>query len=666
MILRAIELARKAATKPPDVVVERIRQEIRARLDRHRAPRTARTWDGARVARALGDESVAAAWARLAARPPLAAALDANVDFSRLVAPARQAIFAGAERALRREIDLLGTGPLTLRTPIDWHVDPKTGYRWPLGYCKSLRYGDPSVPNDVKLPWETSRLQWLVPAAQAYVLTGDDRYARACRDVLEEWMAGNPYAGSVNWSCTMEVALRIFTWTFFFRACHAAPSWDDDTFRGQLLSSLYLHAEFTERYIERSDVNGNHYTADLAALVHAGLFFGAGDDPSRWLRVGWTGLQREIDIQVYADGVDFEGSIPYHRLVQELFAYPALYRLRCGLDVPESYRRKLILMARFTEAYARDGDAPVFGDADDARTLPFGTQPLADHRYLVGLAGLAWGDTVCLEAFDGPTDELFWLLGPAALSTLPKHRARAPRSAAFAESGMYVLRNERDHIVIDAGRLGLADRGGHGHNDALSFEAQLDGEKLIVDCGAYVYTASYRERNFFRSTEAHNTPRIDGEEINRFVRWDYLWSFHNDARPRVLEWLPGDAEDRVVAAHEGYRRLNGDVHVTRGFRLDHARHELSIEDAFTGGGTHTVEIPFHLAPHVQIVKQDAASVELRSGNRTFVMRVHTPEDWALRIEPARISPSYGVVVPSQKLMWVRSGPLKPFAVTIGP
>ena len=32
-----------------------------------------------------------------------------------------------------------------------------------------------------------------------------------------------------------------------------------------------------------------------------------------------------------------------------------------------------------------------------------------------------------------------------------------------------------DHVLIDAGPVGMAGRGGHGHNDCLAFDAMLDG-----------------------------------------------------------------------------------------------------------------------------------------------------------------------------------------------
>ena len=68
----------------------------------------------------------------------------------------------------------------------------------------------------------------------------------------------------------------------------------------------------------------------------AGLFFGTGKKPLRWSELGWQMLCEELPRQILADGVDFEASVPYHRLVTELFFFPALYRKILGLEIPGS------------------------------------------------------------------------------------------------------------------------------------------------------------------------------------------------------------------------------------------------------------------------------------------------------------------------------------------
>jgi uncharacterized heparinase superfamily protein len=270
-----------------------------------------------------------------------------------------------------------------------------------------------------------------------------------------------------------------------FHACAGSEAWAEPAFRARFLAALHLHGDFVARNLERSEVNGNHFTADAAGLAFAGLFFGR----DAWSDLGWSILVEELPRQVFADGVDFEASTAYHRLVAELFLLPALYRERLGLGVPGAYRERVEAMARFALAYTRlDGTSPLWGDADDARALPLGGQPLGDHRYLAGLAGLA---------FPGPAGEVAWVLGPSRAAELRASDA-GHGPTAFPEGGVYVLRAGGDHVFVDCGPVGLAGRGGHGHNDCLSFEAVLDGVHLVTDCGAYVYTASPEWRNRFR------------------------------------------------------------------------------------------------------------------------------------------------------------------------
>lgn len=664
-----IAKARRAFRKPPRIVLVRLRQELAAcvdkRLSRSRPVRLTRQ----RLVRMLGARDLADLWERLARRPyPAVHSAESACQLDRFCPGARGRIMEGARLGLERRIDLLGTGPATLGRPIDWECDLKTGYRWPRAYAKSIEYSNLDRPSDVKVPWEISRLQWLIPAAQAYRLTGEERYAECVRDVILEWLDGNPYAHTVNWACTMEAAMRIFTLTWFFHVFAASPSWRDPGFRFRLLQSIFLHAEYTERHIEISDVAGNHYTADAAALVFAGLFFGHGEQAARWLSLGWKTLCGELPRQVCSDGVDFEASVPYHRLVQELFLFPAIYRRLHGLPVDDSYRDRVEAMASFTAAYsAPDGSCPLWGDADDARTLPFGGQQRNDHRYLVGLGAVAWHSCDLARKFLGPLDEIFWVFGPDSCDWLAANMdAQETASQAFPAGGFFIMRNREDRVFIDCGPVGLGGRGGHGHNDCLSFEAVLGGVRLITDCGAYVYTASAEERNRFRSTASHNTPRIDGEEMNRFIAWNALWTLRYDARPDLRLWRAEPDRDEFEGSHTGYRRLPGEVLPVRNIQLDHASHTLRIRDSFAGSGSHSVEIPLHLDPGVDAELTATNRIRLHAGGKRFELCWEEASAWDLAIEPARISPSYGVAVPSSRLVWRRAGPLCPLTIAIAP
>ncbi len=650
---------RRGLRKPPRVIVQRLLAMARTQTERLRIPARVNLSQQA-LLHELQASSLDVLWQRLAARPFPAwfGPCDALEVDTLCGAAERIALLASAENALAHRVDLLGSGETELGVKIDWHTDFKTGLSWPPRYFADIEYSNLEHQSDVKVPWELSRLQWLMPVGQVFLLTRDDRYAAGVRDVLEQWIAANPCGGSVNWSCTMEAALRIFTWIWFFNVFHNAPSWRDADFRFRFLRALYLHVEFTDRHIERSDVNGNHYTADAAALVVGGLFLGEGRGPLRWQKEGWRILCEEMPRQVFPDGVDFEASVPYHRLVTELFLWPAMYRTAHSLPIEPSYIDRLIAMASFSRAYSRpDGSVPLWGDADDARTLPFGMQGINDHRYLHTLIGLYTGREDLCNDKPAAVGEVLWVFGPAAVRRWLHALPPPPTSQAFADGGFFIMRSAVDHVFIDCGPLGLSGRGGHGHNDCLAFEAVLNGVALFSDCGAYLYTASFEERNRFRSTSYHNTPQIDGEEINRFIRPDYLWNLHYDAVPRVLEWRAEKSYSLFVGEHQGYSRLEFPVTPRRTILLNFDTHTINIKDEFFGDGYHDVVIPLHLAPGVEVLKQGDFEITLSAAKKRFRVSWHGDSRYALKIEDARISTSYGVVHLSKKLLWSRKASL---------
>lgn len=666
-LMQLLEIARRAQRvlrKPPRYVIHRVLQEGERELDRWLAPRRARRLGRRRLLAMASASSVNELWLRLRGKPFPAVTTRMDASALERVEPGESArVIEAARLTCERTINVLGTGPVALGNSIDWARDYRVDMEWPSGFARSIDYVNRERPSDIKIPWEVSRLQWVIPAGQAYLLTGDERYAAAVRDILQDWMSKNPLAYTVNWSCTMEAAMRLFTWTWLFHVFAGSDSWHDEAFRVRFLACLYLHGDFTRRHIEKSDINGNHYTADLAGLVMAGYFFGQIGDAGLWRRIGWLGLQEEIATQIFSDGVDFEASCPYHRLVFELFLWPALYRQACGETVPAPYIERLRAMAKFTATYARsDGTSPLWGDADDARALPFGGQKLGDHRYLIGLVAMAFDDADVAARFSGSRSELVWVFGVEKAAVFPAVASVSIPSAGFAQGGVYIMRHEGTHVFIDCGPLGLAGRGGHGHNDALSFEAWICGVPLVIDRGSFVYTASFEARNEFRSTQSHNTPCLDREEMNRFDP-ENLWTMQNDARAECTTWQNDEHEDLFVGMHHGYQRFG--VSVQRKIRLKKQSGVLEVVDVIDGKGLHEVMVPLHLAPGVSVERR-GSEIRLRSAERVFIV-AEQGGGWTLAIEPCTVSPSYGIAVGSHRLVWKRSGQLPArLRVTIEP
>lgn len=657
---KAIDLARRGYNKPPHVIALWLWRKFSERRAANRLPKLAARMTPELAARRLGHSSPEAALKAALQNPPFPVFRHAKADtLTGLNDTSRGEILARAKAALERRVRFLGSDEVTLGHPIDWATDFKSGISWPMTPSSGLEVLDLDRHSDIKVPWELSRLQWLLPAGQAYMLTGDEAYAEFAKDIISEWIEANPVCIGPNWICAMDVAMRAMSIAWLFYACDGSRSWADEDFRAAVLVQLSLHAEFVLEHLEWSDIAGNHLTTDLAGLVIIGLMLGGKGRAKIWIEKGWHLLEEQFPMQVPDDGVCREASVPYHRLVAELFLLPALARRAHGLHVDELYWQRLKKMADFIDAYTRpDGSVPLWGDADDGRALPLGTQDLNDHRYLIET--LRHLD----QAPRHPKwDETLWWLGPDDGITREEKPAA---SSAFENAGVYILRGQDTNVFIDAGPVGMAGRGGHGHNDCLSFEVFMEGQPLIVDPGCYVYTPDWQARNRFRGTSAHNTPIVDGEEINRIPRDDWLWYLENDAVPEIRHWSTSDDVDILVAAHSGYQRLPSPVTPVRGFMLERSTRRLFVADGFEGSGEHDVRIPYTFAPGCE-VECDAAGIwKLTRNGKKFGFVVSAPETWTASPVAAEYSASYGVKQSVQGLVLNCSGTLRPVAVAIMP
>jgi heparinase II/III-like protein len=555
-----------------------------------------------------------------------------------------------ADAALGHEFDLLGSGPVSLGDSLPWHTDFKTGREWPLEYACSIQYAELDRPTDVKVPWELSRCQHFTALGQAYWLTGDERYAREFVAEIDDWIARNPVAFGVNWACPMDVALRAVSWIwgfYFFADAAACASLD---FRGRFLRALYLHGDYIATHLEKSEVNGNHYLCDGVGLVFLGVFFGGSEKGREWLDSGRSIVIDEIGRQTTADGVDFEQSTAYHRLVLEAFATAYLLLRAAGQQIPDDAWARL---ERNVEAYTKpDGLAPLIGDADDGRIQKLGRQPLNDHRYLLSTGAVIFKRADLKRAAGRYWEESFWMLGPAGsleFGRIPSD-TRPLASRAFAEGGVFILRNSHAHVIVDCAEVGMRGRGGHGHNDILGFEFWMNGVNWITDCGAYLYTASREWRNRFRSTEFHNTVQIDDQELNRFLGADALWQLQYDAVPTRATLTCGPDGDRFSGGHRGYERLAEPVTISREIVLDVRRPRLAVRDRLSGRGMHRIVCRLHLNPSVT-AEINGCDVRLVDREQAIWFLPDEIQGFTVSITPGWVSPSYGVKVPTNVVTW---------------
>ncbi|HJZ78057.1 MAG TPA: alginate lyase family protein [Vicinamibacterales bacterium] len=645
--------ARRASQRSPRYIAGRLREIAADRLRRPWSNIYPHLLTPGVVVRAAGAASVDDLWQRLQLVPFFFASSDRDLwvrDFDARFPEKRAEILAAADRVLRHEFDLLGSGGVLLGSALPWHVDFKSGREWPIEYAGSVDYSELDKPSDVKVPWELSRSQHFTVLGQAYWLTGDERFAAEFAAEITDWIPRNPWAYGVNWACPMDVALRAVSWIWGFHFMNGAQACASAEFRDGFVRALYLHGDYVATHIERADVNGNHYLSDAVGLVFLGTFFRSTVKGQRWLKTGREMIEAEIFNQTSGDGVDFEKSTAYHRLVLEAFLSCGVLMARQGEPFTDAWQERLERMLEFVEAYVKpDGRIPLVGDADDGRIQKLGTQPINEHRYLLSTGAALFGREDFKRAAGRFWDESFWMLGPTGVAAFDATAASpaAPVSAAFPDGGFFVLRSDRAHVFIDCGEVGMHGRGGHGHNDILSFELWLDGINLVTDCGAFLYTASREWRNRFRSTAFHNVVQVGNEEMNRFISENHLWQLRDDARPVNVEWAPGDRVDRFQGGHTGYRRLHPPVDVAREIELIKDEPSVVIRDRIDGAMQRSLTWRFHLDPEVAVEKLEDDLLLSAPGGEAWLQMIAPTATLNVTVESGWVSVSYGVRTPNQ-------------------
>ena len=300
-----------------------------------------------------------------------------------------------------------------------------------------------------------------------------------------------------------------------------------------------LHGLFLRDNLER-DLRGNHLLRDAVGLVFAQEVCGGVPDALAL-------LEEEVALQVLDDGCHVERSPMYHALaLRDLLEAKTLLGGGAPAWLEDAGRR----MAGFLEAILLgDGDLPLLGDA--------------------------WrGEVEC----------------PALLAAARDELGEPAPPAAGGASGIAVLRAGAARLVWRAGPHGPDYQLGHAHADLLSFDLSLGTRRLVTDTGTSLYDAG-PERQHLRSTAAHNTLAIDGQE--QIEAWG---SFRTGRRGRAR--LRGRGESCgwhfAWASHDAYAWLPGRPLHRRLLAL--SERAALVLDAVTGSGRHRIDSRLHLHP----------------------------------------------------------------------
>jgi hypothetical protein len=558
-----------------------------------------------------------------------------------------------ANKALKHKFNILGYGEVTLQQ-IDWHYDFIHNFKWEKGkfYRKYDRFGINNI-SDIKIPWELNRFHHFLQLGQGYLITKDEIYVTEIKKQFYDWVKENPFLFSINWTSSMEVAIRAVNWIVAINMIKSSLEFDEKFF-DEFSFILYLHGVYIFNNLEKYfPYSGNHYAANLVGLIYLGFYFRDFDFGEKWLDFAVNELYKEIRTQILPSGVHFEKSIGYHRLVVELFFYSFLLLKRNKYSVPQDVYVRLQKMFDFVLYYIEpSGKAPNVGDIDNGRLLPFHFYENDDHRYLLSMAAVCFDEPLYKKYSFGYTAEAF-ILGadilPENFNSIAKTKETL-QSAKFLDAGYFIMRYNDYYIFINNESIDkysadiddMPQTSSHTHADLLSFTYTIGESRFIVDPGSFVYTSALVERNKFRGTACHNTVVIDGENQHKIYE-KKLFHFLKVAKPIKNEFSENEHQIIFIGAHNGYMRLSEGVIHNRKFVFDKIEKSLQIVDSITGKGEHLFESFLHFGTGIKLEKNKNNIIATDTVNGKKIKICFFESNLLLiTLDESYISPSYGI------------------------
>ncbi len=487
---------------------------------------------------------------------------------------------------------------LDMGDDIDWRADPHGDPEW--AYC-------------------LNRHEFLTELGRAYWNTGDEKYTKAFKRILADWIQKNPMP-NLEWMLNvpsetsrmhfmkvgtwrpLTLGIRIYT---SFVPCFYhfldSPEFTPD-FLITMLTSMVEHARHTRAYYTRHksyfNVSPNWGLMESNGLAHMGILFPEFKEAADWCHEAMSRFEEQIRMQVLPDGMQVERAAGYHLVCTFCFLQILDLALRNNIRISDTYMRNTEKMIDFVIGIMKPhGYYPMLKDGDESDV--FG------ERASYGL----WEDINNLNMLEDAND-LRWVFKAGArifnrpdmlyIATNGKE-GKKPEigSVAAPDAGFYTMRTGWDgddlYLVYTCGELGVKDQNCvHGHADALSIDVSGFGETLLIDPGRFIYEGP--DRIWFKGTSAHNTITVDGKDSSELAD---EWMFKTKANSTIQCWSSTEIYDYVDGIHDGYQRLHDPV--THRRRICFIKpHFWLILDELTGKTNHTYDQYFHFGPQCKV------------------------------------------------------------------
>ncbi|MGA1194334.1 MAG: heparinase II/III domain-containing protein [Kiritimatiellia bacterium] len=477
---------------------------------------------------------------------------------------------------------------------------------------------------DIKKIWKLSCGHFLIPALKTRQSSNENEVAACVFATILDWIKHNDRECGVNWASPMAVSLRLANWSLLLLVLRNTACRLPEENQSIILESLQRHMMFVIEHLEADGLRTNHYVANISSLFIASLVFSGCHESEQINLLARRLLEKELLVQTDKQGVHFEYSLHYHRLVLELFAYPHFLCLALGLKSfsPRYIGRLNDMLNVLERSVNRAGFLPQIGDNDSE----FLWCAILDHlppRNMLPFIGIcrqflegtnstdsAWGSIMALTGFQS-ADKFE--------STKPSLEIHDDGWHVLRSPGWYIRKTRSMDLFAVCGPIGSRGLGAHDHLHQNQLLISCNGQEIIVDPGTGCYTANRNLRHTLRMSEYHSTvdlgaPSYSGERVEDLFRLREV--MHSRA-----------SIDRQGVLHMQTFRLNR-LHTRNVMVLDDF---IRIHDRIADRNKMCIRWVLH--PETQVKLEGDHIATLRRGSTTALRLVWSHGAGSIRTQP---------------------------------
>lgn len=472
------------------------------------------------------------------------------------------------------------------------------------------------ILRDIRLPWELSRLTWLMSFA------AQENQSGKSLEVFRDFLQTDKPGYGIRWNSMIEIAMQSLSIQFL---SSIFASYLTDADMDAVNASLSHRYYWLQKLPSKHSSANNHRIAELVALISLSEAAGKIKSSQKFEKE----LLSELKKQTNLDGLNSELASDYHLYVLDLL----ISLLSAWPDLPQkkSFQSYILLMMSSAHKLKAGFQGwPAFGDSDEASLL-----------------GNFVEKNLRVDFFQ------------KILNWLPEHIGSVETSNYhyFKESGFTLAwltaMDKKISILLDHGKIGYGKIAAHGHADTLAFWLSVNKVPIFVEAGTYSYHSNGDFRDKLRLSDMHNTLTIQGKSLS-LPLGPFLWNPKKCAIGRLDHFDASDQSmDFQISAR--YRRnfsINSN-HVSRRIKVD-GQH-LFILDSINSNLS--VESHFILSEEFQqvnYVNQNMREVEFISDSLGRIC-VSTGDSCKILVDKIQISPSYGVLKNAHRVTVVGFG-----------